>query len=339
MDEQTRTGESRIHGAVREAPGRPVVPWAPCAVEESATGLRRVAVLGNHLPRQCGIATFTTDLSEAITAERPALDCFVLAMNEAGRHHTYPERVRFEIAATDQTSYREAADFLNLNEVDLLSLQHEYGIFGGDAGQHVLALLRELRLPIVTTLHTILPKSLEFCDERRVMDELTEISTRLIVMSTHGAELLREVHGVPESKIDVIPSRHSGSASIRAGQACARARGSFGHPHVWSAVRRQGHRAGRRRASGHPGATPRDSLYRARGHPPARQGEVRRGVSDYARRPRPIAPHHRERRVSQPLRQQGRACGVPLRRRCVHHPVPQPGTDHLGHAGVRGRHR
>jgi glycosyltransferase involved in cell wall biosynthesis len=169
----------------------------------AAGAIRKVAMLGNHVPRRCGIATFTTDLSDAIAAEFSALDCFVLAMNDAGWRHAYPPRVRFEIAESDLASYRRAADFLNVNAVDIVGVQHEYGIFGGKAGSHVLALLRELRMPIVTTLHTVLgePNPLQ----RAVMDELTQLSERLIVMSTHGAALLREVHGVPERKIDVIP--------------------------------------------------------------------------------------------------------------------------------------
>src|SRR5277367_2925294 len=128
-------------------------------------------MLGNHMPRQCGIATFTTHLSEAIATELLGVDCFVLAMNDAGKRHAYPPRVRFEIAESDLASYRRAADFLNVNAVDVVSVQHEYGIFGGKAGRHVLQLLRELRMPIVTTLHTILaePDALQ----RGVMDELT----------------------------------------------------------------------------------------------------------------------------------------------------------------------
>ena len=110
--------------------------------------IRRIAMLGNHLPRQCGIATFTTDLAEALARARPKTDCFVLAVNDAGRRHAYPPRVQFEITEPDLISYRRAADFLNVNGVDVLSLQHEYGIFGGKAGSHVLTLLRELRMPI-----------------------------------------------------------------------------------------------------------------------------------------------------------------------------------------------
>src|ERR1700733_3506842 len=112
-------------------------------------------MLGNHMPRQCGIATFTTDLTDAIATEFPAIDCLVLAMNDPGHQHAYPERVRFEIAESEIASYRRAADFLNVNTVDVVCVQHEYGIFGGKSGSHVLGLLRELRMPIVTTLHTI----------------------------------------------------------------------------------------------------------------------------------------------------------------------------------------
>src|SRR6185436_5543756 len=106
--------------------------------------MKRIAILGNHLPRHCGIATFTTHLADALATEMSGTDSFVLAMNDAGRDHAYPARVRFEIAEGDRDSYRRAADFLNVNRIDVLSVQHEYGIFGGKAGAHVLSLLREL---------------------------------------------------------------------------------------------------------------------------------------------------------------------------------------------------
>jgi len=165
--------------------------------------LHQIAVLGNHLPRQCGIATFTADLCDAIVGGFPAIGCSVLAMNDADKRYAYPERVRLEIAATDLESHRHAADFLNAGPVDLLSVQHEYGIFGGNAGSHVLTLLREVRLPIVTTLHTVLARPNVL--QRRVMDELTELSERLVVMSAAGASLLGEIYNVPITKIDVIP--------------------------------------------------------------------------------------------------------------------------------------
>jgi glycosyltransferase involved in cell wall biosynthesis len=165
--------------------------------------ITRFAVLGNHLPRHCGIATFTTHIADALAAEMPAADGFVLAVNDAGRRHAYPPRVRFEIKESDLASYRRAADFLNVNRVDVLSVQHEYGIFGGKAGAHVLALLGELRMPIVTTLHTILSEPNDA--QRAVMDELARLSERLVVMSETGADLLKRVHGIPASQIDLIP--------------------------------------------------------------------------------------------------------------------------------------
>jgi glycosyltransferase involved in cell wall biosynthesis len=165
--------------------------------------MKRLAILGNHLPRQCGIATFTTHLADALAAELPDVDSFVLAMNDAGRRHPYPSRVRFEIAEGDLGSYRRAADFLNVNHVDVLSVQHEYGIFGGKAGAHVLALLQELRMPIVTTLHTVL--SAPNPAQRAVIEELAQLSERLVVMSASGADLLRGVHGISGDQIDLIP--------------------------------------------------------------------------------------------------------------------------------------
>jgi glycosyltransferase involved in cell wall biosynthesis len=164
---------------------------------------RTIAILGNHAPRQCGIATFTTDLSDSIAAEFPDLACFVMAMNDGGRHYEYPPRVRFELAESDVTSYRRAADFLNVNAVDIVCVQHEYGIFGGKAGSHLLALLRALRMPIVTTLHTILAEPTPA--QRIAMDEITRLSERLVVMSAQGAALLRGVHDAPEHKIVLIP--------------------------------------------------------------------------------------------------------------------------------------
>jgi len=165
--------------------------------------MKRLAILGNHLPRQCGIATFTSHLADVLATELPEVDSFVLAMNDAGRRHSYPSRVRFEIAQGDLGSYRRAADFLNVNHVDVLSVQHEYGIFGGKAGAHVIALLRELRMPIVTTLHTVL--SAPNPAQRAVIDELARLSARLVVMSASGADLLRRVHGISADQIDLIP--------------------------------------------------------------------------------------------------------------------------------------
>jgi glycosyltransferase involved in cell wall biosynthesis len=163
----------------------------------------RVAIVGNYLPRQCGIATFTTDLCDAISAEFGATELLALPVNDTDEGYLYPERVRFELSEGNLSSYRQAADFLNFSKIDLVCLQHEFGIFGGPAGSHILELLRGLRMPVVTTLHTVLrePNS----DQRMVMDEIAGLSDRLIVMSQLSAEILREVFHVPASKIDMIP--------------------------------------------------------------------------------------------------------------------------------------
>jgi glycosyltransferase involved in cell wall biosynthesis len=163
----------------------------------------RLAFIGNYLPRQCGIATFTTDLCEAIATEYSSTTCIALPVNDTEAGYAYPPRVRFELAEKDIESYRRAADFLNINNVDLVSLQFEYGIFGGRAGSHILALLRELRMPIVTTLHTILREPDP--DQRHVLEEVAALSDRLVVMSDRGREFLQEVYHVAPGKIDVIP--------------------------------------------------------------------------------------------------------------------------------------
>jgi glycosyltransferase involved in cell wall biosynthesis len=165
--------------------------------------IKRVAFIGNYLPRQCGIATFTTDLCESIAEEYKGTACIALPVNDTEAGYEYPLRVRFELTEKDIESYRRAADFLNINNVDMVSLQHEYGIFGGKAGSYILTLLRELRMPVVTTFHTILRDPNP--DQRRVLEEIISLSDRVVVMSERGSEFLQEVHHVSPEKIDLIP--------------------------------------------------------------------------------------------------------------------------------------
>jgi glycosyltransferase involved in cell wall biosynthesis len=170
---------------------------------QPASAIRKIAFLGDYLPRKCGIATFTTDLRCAVAAEYPDIQCLVVPVNDIAGGYDYPAEVRFEIAEQDLPSYLRAADFLNITDVDVICVEHEFGIFGGPAGSHVLALLRELRMPIVTTLHTILREP--NAEQRRVMRDLIRLSTRLVVMSERGREFLRDVYHAPEAKIDLIP--------------------------------------------------------------------------------------------------------------------------------------
>jgi glycosyltransferase involved in cell wall biosynthesis len=163
----------------------------------------RIAFIGNYLPRQCGIATFTTDLCTAVATEFGGDRLFAIPVNDPESSYQYPERVRIEITQEEVASYERAAEFLNFNGNDLACLQHEYGIFGGIAGRHILVLLRKLKMPLVTTLHTVLREP--DANQRAVLDEIGSLSDRLIVMSEHAACLLQEVYDIPPGKIDLIP--------------------------------------------------------------------------------------------------------------------------------------
>ena len=163
----------------------------------------RIAFIGNYLPRECGIATFTTDLCSALAKEYGAERLFAIPVNDPDSSYEYPEQVRLEIDQEDVSSYTRAADFLNFNGNDLVCLQHEYGIYGGSAGRHILALLRKLKMPLVTTLHTVLREP--DANQRFVLEEIAQLSDRMIVMSDFAAELLRDIYAVPGDKIDVIP--------------------------------------------------------------------------------------------------------------------------------------
>jgi glycosyltransferase involved in cell wall biosynthesis len=165
--------------------------------------LRKIAFVGDYLPRKCGIATFTSDLLAAVAAAHPKSQCLSVSVNDLQEGYEYPEEVRFEIEEQDLSSYLRAADFLNISNVDIVCLQHEFGIFGGPAGGHILAFLRELRMPVVTTLHTVLREPR--VDQRRVMQELISLSTRLVVMAERGRQMLKEVYNAPLAKIDLIP--------------------------------------------------------------------------------------------------------------------------------------
>jgi glycosyltransferase involved in cell wall biosynthesis len=167
------------------------------------SGIRRIAVVGNYVPRQCGIATFTTDLCEALVGEYDDLSALALAVNDTDAGYAYPTRVRFELAEQELASYRRAADFLDLNNVDLVCVQHEFGIFGGEAGSHLLTLLNQLRMPVVTTLHTVLDEPAP--EYRAAMLELAQLSDRLVTMSERGVDFLQNIYDVPLSKIDLIP--------------------------------------------------------------------------------------------------------------------------------------
>src|SRR5690242_15542592 len=149
----------------------------------SIPDLKRVAFIGNYLPRQCGIATFTTDLSAAFTEAFPDIQTMVLAMNDTPEGYAYPEQVRYELRENNLFDYERAANFLNQQAVDAISLQHEFGIFGGKFGRNILTLLRNVNAPVVTTLHTVLENPQP--DHYEVLREVVRLSNRIVVMSEH----------------------------------------------------------------------------------------------------------------------------------------------------------
>jgi glycosyltransferase involved in cell wall biosynthesis len=164
--------------------------------------LQRVAFIGNYLPRRCGIATFTYDLHRAVSAARPDLETCVVAMTDSGRTYDYPPAVHFEIHDETIGDYVKAAEFLNGAGFDVVCLQHEYGIFGGEAGGHIIELLSRLEMPVVTTLHTVLEKPTAI--QHDVMRRIIDMSAKIVVMSEKGYEFLRSVHDVPTRKIEVV---------------------------------------------------------------------------------------------------------------------------------------
>ncbi|GAM97838.1 glycosyltransferase [alpha proteobacterium U9-1i] len=173
-------------------------PSFPLAISR----LGKIAFVGSFPPRRCGVATFTADLSTAVGGAARDVACEIVALNDRPTGHAYDDQVTVEIAQNDPADYIAAAHALNAADVDIVSLQHEFGIFGGAAGEHILRFCAELRCPIVTTLHTVLERP--SADQRRVMDRLIALSAKLVVMSQKGREVLLRVFPAASSKVCVI---------------------------------------------------------------------------------------------------------------------------------------
>ncbi len=170
------------------------------AIKGSQLLADRIAVLSTHTPRQCGIATFADDLAQAVAQVRPTAEVIVVAMND-GLTYPYPARVKLTIEQDDLAAYEAAADGLNALDIDVLSVQHEFGIFGGPDGSYLLTLLRRVRAPIVTTLHTVLETFTP--QQYAVVEELVFLSARIVVMSERAVRFL-VAQGVPGEKIAFI---------------------------------------------------------------------------------------------------------------------------------------
>lgn len=168
-----------------------------------STSIQTVALVGSYVPRQCGIATFTKDLRDAVAAEIGQRQASVVAIDDNAAGYDYPDEVRFQIPQHKQVEYVSAADLLNVNQIDCVLLQHEYGIFGGKDGSHVLEFARTLRMPIITTLHTVLAEPSP--GQRTVLKELARLSDRVVVMSHLAQKMMHDVYGVPVEKAVYIP--------------------------------------------------------------------------------------------------------------------------------------
>ncbi|MES1200303.1 MAG: glycosyltransferase family 4 protein [Pseudomonadota bacterium] len=175
------------------------LPATPEAIEP-APEIRRVALLGTFPPRKCGIATFTQDVRDSLRSASPGLECDVVALV---RDDEPSGDARWRIRQNDPKSFVRCAERLNEINVDLVCIQHEFGIFGGEAGDYLLEFVSRIRAPLVITLHTVLERP--NADQRRVMRELAQRAHKLIVMARKGADLLRSVYRVEPDKIAVIP--------------------------------------------------------------------------------------------------------------------------------------
>jgi glycosyltransferase involved in cell wall biosynthesis len=169
---------------------------------EPVFGLKHIALIGNSVPRRCGIATFTTHCREALAEAFPGLKVDHYAMEDGATPLSYPADV-IPIAQHDPIAYSHAARQIDESGAEAIWLQHEFGIFGGLAGDMILRLLARTRLPLVSSFHTVLEAP--GADERRVADALIARSSRIIVMAERGREILTRVYGVPDAKISVIP--------------------------------------------------------------------------------------------------------------------------------------
>ncbi len=162
-----------------------------------------IALIGNFLPRKCGLATFTTDCFDAMRARFPGMRVDVYAMDDRPGGYAYPPAVTASIAQDDRPAYLDAARAIDASGAQAIWVQHEYGIYGGSAGEHLLALLDRSGLPVIATLHTVLEAPNP--DERRVMEALLRRAARVIVMAEKGRDILRRAHGVDLRKVVVIP--------------------------------------------------------------------------------------------------------------------------------------
>jgi glycosyltransferase involved in cell wall biosynthesis len=168
----------------------------------SPSKIRKIALIGNHLPRRCGIATYTTDIFEAMRKRFPDVHIDVWAMND-GVEYSYPNTVKGTIDESEIESYRKAACEITAARPDMVWLQHEFGIFGGRAGDYILTLIDRLTVPIAVALHTVLANPDR--DQRRVTEALIARCETIIVMADEAKNILIAHYGADPEQVVVIP--------------------------------------------------------------------------------------------------------------------------------------
>ncbi len=162
----------------------------------------KVLFIGTYVPKECGIATFTSDLLNSVSGEDNDVHCEVIALNDPSETYDYPEEVVFQIQRDRIEDYYQAADYINQSDIDIVCLQHEFGLFWGNAGDYIFALLSGINKPVISTMHTVIR---EPEPEYRVSTEkLIRYSEKLIVMSQTAVEMLKDIYKVPEDKIELI---------------------------------------------------------------------------------------------------------------------------------------
>ncbi|HWB05535.1 MAG TPA: glycosyltransferase [Verrucomicrobiales bacterium] len=182
--------------------------------------MKTLVFLGNYAPRCCGIATFTQDLRSAVLSADPSVNAPVAMVSDDPERYTCPEEVQLILSEKERSAYRAAAESVNRLNADAVSLQHEFGIYGGPSGSWILDFLKHVKAPVVTTCHTVLREPSP--EQRQVLQSITRHSDRVIVMAEKGRELLKEIYGVPDEKIAVIPHGIPDAAMTREERAAVR---------------------------------------------------------------------------------------------------------------------
>ena len=163
----------------------------------------KVAYISTYPPRECGIATFTNDLVDAISQLYVTQSPTIIAINDRGGYYNYPPYVGFQIDREEVDSYIKAAEYINRSDIDIVNLQHEYGLFGGVWGEYILDFLERVEKPVITTLHTVLPEPVP--NAYKVLKGVLRFSKHVIVMARVGLEIIEQVYHTYGDKAQYIP--------------------------------------------------------------------------------------------------------------------------------------